>query len=307
MNVVMFSGGAGSWATAKRVAERHGTENLTLLFADTKVEDTDTYRFLHGAARNVGGELVVVEDGRTPFQVFHDDRFLGNARLANCSKYLKQKPCREWLEANCSPDDTTLYVGIDWTEQHRLPAIVNGWAPYTVEAPMCERPYMDKAAVLDWLKREGLRPPKAYSEGFPHANCMDQGCVRGGQAYWSRLLQTRRDVFLRTEADEQKLRSHLGKDVAMLRERGRAGILARLGWSESDLVSHTVRDLIEPEGEWVERIVWVHRDTGEPVPSSVPMTLREFRERIEAHPTLFDAAEWGGCGCFVDDGYPEAA
>jgi hypothetical protein len=30
----MFSGGIGSWATAKRVAEKHGTDDLYLLFSD---------------------------------------------------------------------------------------------------------------------------------------------------------------------------------------------------------------------------------------------------------------------------------
>jgi len=73
-HVVMFSGGAGSWATAKLVAERHGTDGLTLLFADTKIEDEDTYRFLHEAAANVGGELVVTAEGRTPWEVFKDRR-----------------------------------------------------------------------------------------------------------------------------------------------------------------------------------------------------------------------------------------
>lgn len=67
------------------------------MLADMKVEDADTYRFL---ATNIGGELVIVADGRTPFEVFHDDHFLGNHRLANCSKYLKQKPWREWLDAD---------------------------------------------------------------------------------------------------------------------------------------------------------------------------------------------------------------
>lgn len=32
----MYSSGVGSWAAAKRVAEKYGTDNLTLLFADTK-------------------------------------------------------------------------------------------------------------------------------------------------------------------------------------------------------------------------------------------------------------------------------
>lgn len=150
----MFSGGIGSWATAKRVVAETGPANLTLLFADTKVEDPDLYRFLNAAHRNVGGELVVVADGRTPFEVFHDDRFLGNARLANCSKYLKQKPCREWLDANRDPADTTVYVGIDWSEQHRLPAIEAGWAPYTVKAPLTDGPYLAKQQILDWARAE---------------------------------------------------------------------------------------------------------------------------------------------------------
>ena len=28
-----------------------------------------------------------------------------------------------------------------------------------------------------------------------------------------------------------------------------------------------------------------------------PMTLREFRERLETDPTLFDDTEWGACSC----------
>ena len=40
-HLVMFSGGVGSWAAAKRVVERHGTEGVVLLFADTLIEDED--------------------------------------------------------------------------------------------------------------------------------------------------------------------------------------------------------------------------------------------------------------------------
>ena len=219
-HVVMFSGGIGSWATARRVAAKHGTDRLTLLFADTLVEDDDTYRFLHDAAANVGGQLVKVADGRTPFEVFHDDHFLGNSRLANCSKYLKQQPCRDWLEANADPEDTDLYVGIDWTEAHRLPAIVNGWLPYTVEAPLTEPPLHAKGQMVAEARDAGLEPPAAYADGFPHANCLAQGCVRGGQAYWHHLLRLKPEVFAATEQEEAKVRqTDWGKDAAMLRSR----------------------------------------------------------------------------------------
>ncbi len=219
-HIPMYSGGIGSWYTASRVAEKYGTDDLILLFADTQVEDADTYRFLHESAEQVGGELVVVADGRTPFEVFNDDHFLGNSRLANCSKYLKQKPCREWLEANVSPDEAVLYVGIDWTETHRLPAIVKGWEPYTVEAPLTEPPLKDKLGMVKAARKAGLAPPEAYERGYPHANCLAQGCVRGGQAYWQLILRDRPEVFAKTEAEEQAIRqTEWGKDAAMLRSR----------------------------------------------------------------------------------------
>jgi len=33
----------------------------------------------------------------------------------------------------------------------------------------------------------------------------------------------------------------------------------------------------------------------------VPLTLRSFRERIETQPGLFDAEDWGACGCFMGE------
>lgn len=219
-HVVMFSGGIGSWATARRVAEQHGTEHLTLLFADTLVEDADTYRFLEEAAAQVGGRFVRVADGRTPFEVFHDDRFLGNARLANCSRYLKQKPCRDWLTKNTDPSETVLYVGIDWTETHRLPAIEKGWAPWTVQAPLALPPYVEKDAMVDEARAAGLTPPAAYALGHPHANCLAQGCVRGGQAYWRHLLRERPEVYAATERAEAGIRgTEWGSGATILRTR----------------------------------------------------------------------------------------
>lgn len=98
--VVMFSGGIGSWGAARRAVAKYGAENVTLLFADTKIEDPDLYRFLDEAAADVGAPLVKVADGRTPFEVFRDVRYLGNSRIAPCSRVLKQElwrgMCKGW-------------------------------------------------------------------------------------------------------------------------------------------------------------------------------------------------------------------
>ena len=99
-HVVMFSGGIGSWMTAKRVVDIFGPEDVTLLFSDVKGEsdnphigeDEDTYRFVEQAAEMLGAKLVTLIDGRNIWEVFRDRKFLGNSRLAPCSHELKQKP-----------------------------------------------------------------------------------------------------------------------------------------------------------------------------------------------------------------------
>ncbi len=216
-HVVQYSGGIGSWAATQRVIAEHGTANLVLLVADTRVEDPDLWRFVHDSTTHVGVPPTVVADGRTPFEVFHDQRFLGNSRVAPCSAILKQRPSRAWLTAHADPADTILYVGIDWSETRRIPAIERGWAPWTVRFPMCDPPYLSKQDMLDWCASLGVRPPLLYDKAFSHNNCGGV-CVRGGQKHWLHLLEVFPDRYAEAEAREQQLRAELG-DVAILRER----------------------------------------------------------------------------------------
>lgn len=218
-HVVMFSSGAGSWAAAKRVSEKHGTQNLTLLFADVKGEDEDNYRFLSEAATNVGGQLVILQEGRTIHEVYDDEHMLGNSRVAPCSKRLKQEPCREWLEANHpDPSTVTLYVGIDWTEGHRLEPNRKGWAPYTVEAPLMERPLLGKPQILEELRAQGIEPPRLYGLGFQHANC-GGFCCRMGHAQAAHLLKVFPERYAFHEQKEQEFRDKFGWEVSFLRDR----------------------------------------------------------------------------------------
>lgn len=263
-HVVMFSGGIGSWATAKIVAEKHGTDDLYLVFSDVKGnnpsphvgEDPDTYRFIDEAVANIGGTYIYLNEGRDIWEVFKDERFLGNSRLASCSKLLKQRPARKWLEANCDPDDTIVYVGIDWTETHRLPAIVRNYKPYQAEAPLTEPPYYDKQQLIDWAQKEGLKTPALYDLGFAHNNC-GGGCVKAGQGQFKRLLDVMPERFAEWEKKEIEIQEYLGRPVTILRE--------------------TVN------GE------------------RKPLPLVELRKRAESNPKLIDEFDLGACGCFVQD------
>lgn len=80
--VAHYSGGLSSRLAAHRACEEFGANNVTLLFADTRTEDADSYRFIAEGAEALGARLETVCDGRDIWQVMKDERFLGNSRVA---------------------------------------------------------------------------------------------------------------------------------------------------------------------------------------------------------------------------------
>jgi hypothetical protein len=176
--------------------------------------------------------------------------------MAVCSRILKRELLRRYLDEHFDPADTIIYLGFDWTEEHRLANSVEPWKPWTIAAPLMDRPYLTKYQILDAMRARGIEPPRLYALGFSHANC-GGACVRGGQIEWRRLLHAMPDRYRQWEDEEETSRAMLGKDVSILRDRS--------------------------GGE------------------STPLSLRSFRERLTATPSLFDADDIGACGCFDDE------
>lgn len=220
-HVVMFSGGIGSWAAARRVRERHPEERIIALFADTLMEDEDLYRFIPQAAASCGAELVTVTEGRTPWEVFRDERFLGNSRVDPCSKILKRRALDRWRDENLDPLATIVYLGIDWTEEHRFVRVRERLAGWRVEAPMTEAPYVTKTDMLRELASLGIEPPRLYAMGFSHNNC-GGFCVKAGHAHFANLLRVMPDRYAFHEQQEASLRELLG-DVSILNDRAGGG------------------------------------------------------------------------------------
>lgn len=223
-HVVMFSGGVGSWAAAKRVVAQHGVKGVVLLFADTLIEDEDLYRFLEEGSKNIGAPLVRIAEGRTPWQVYKDERFLGNSRVDPCSKLLKRKPSESWLRQNCIQQETTVYLGIDWTEAHRFERAKSsqekqGW---NYEAPLCDPPYLSRKQIFELLKAESIEPPRLYGLGFSHNNC-GGFCCKAGQGHFANLLRHLPERFTAHEEEEQRVRRLLNRDVAMMVDRSGGG------------------------------------------------------------------------------------
>lgn len=216
--IVQFSGGVGSWAAAKRVASKFGPENMLLLFADTRMEDEDLYRFLDEASEDIGAPLVRISDGRTPWELFKDKRFLGNTQVDLCSRILKRELLNDWIQKNCDPRATTIVFGIDWTEEHRFDKIIQHWEPWPVWAPMLEEPYLTKQEMLKMLDDAWLRLPRLYTMGFPHNNC-GGFCVKAGMAQFAHLLKMLPERYAYHEVMEEEFRRLVEKDVAILRSR----------------------------------------------------------------------------------------
>lgn len=219
-HLVQFSGGIGSWATATRVRDAIMKEGdtLTLLFADTMMEDEDLYRFLGETAESVGGELVRVADGRDVWQVFKDERVLGNSMMDPCSRILKRELLWNWIKRNRDARRTLIHIGVDWTEVHRYDRARERALPWTLRAPLTEKPLIDKEEMLGALRATGIRPPRLYSMGFPHNNC-GGFCVKAGQGQFVLLLRTMPDRFAYHERREQELREFLGRNVSILKDR----------------------------------------------------------------------------------------
>jgi hypothetical protein len=209
----MYSGGIGSFMAASRLVEKYGRDRVKLLFTDTKTEDIDLYRFLDQTVDYLGCDFVHLEDGRDIWQVFTDERFMGNSRIDPCSKLLKRIPAKRYIRKNCTPEDTVLVYGIDWTEIHRYDTLKKRWGDkelYSVAAPMCQRPYMAKHEGFDKLHEIGIKRPRLYDMGFPHNNC-GGFCVKGGLTHFANLLDKLPENYAHHEEQQEKLFKEIGK------------------------------------------------------------------------------------------------
>lgn len=269
IHISSYSGGGASWYMSELIASQYGKENIINLFADTLIEDEDTYRFIDETTEKSGIQLVRVCDGRTPWEVFHDVKWIGNSRVAQCSHLLKQKMCRDWVEANYKPDECIIYVGIDWSEIHRMGAIQEGWKPYRVEAVLTEPPYIDKEFIFQKMEEQGIRKPRLYEMGFSHNNC-GGFCVRAGQGHFINLLKQMPDRYKYHEAKEQEMRDYL--------DNQEVSILSKSKFSHYETDEDGIR---------------VSKYT------KTPYTLRQLRMDWENGLGMqIEMDDIGGCGCF---------
>lgn len=230
--------------------------------AETAIEDyhgnPEWRAFLAGlreAAAALLPELTWLVEGRDPWEIFRDRKFLGNSQKDPCSLYLKRSVIDAWRDRNCKPELDVFCVGISVYERHRYDALAKRQADkgWTYAAPLIDEAMRDPlmADPVYWIMRAGLTLPRLYRLGYVHNNC-GGFCIKAGQAHYIDRLRTQPERFYYDAMMEAKLALYLGKPVSMLTDRRGDGkkkilTLSELAeWYES-LPDAPVLDMLEGE------------------------------------------------------------
>lgn len=202
-HVINYSGGLCSFWAAKRVVEEFGPKDVTLLFADTQVECEDLYRFNQESSALLGVPITRLCEGRTPWQLFREEGMIGNSKFPICSIRLKREVLDKWHRENCLEMDTVIYIGMDWTEEHRMARLRKEKPHWRFEAPMQKAPIWDKCRMVEETEKLGLKVPRLYQMGFPHNNCGGR-CVTAGISHWVHLYHVDHQKFMEWAIEEKE-------------------------------------------------------------------------------------------------------
>lgn len=221
--IVNFSGGRCSFFAAKRVVDRFGPLDTVLLFADTLIEDQDLYDGLKRSEDLLGVQITRISAELTPWDLFRREKMIGNNRFPICSVFLKRDLLDAWMlshfEMNHAQDNfllehATLYVGFNWTEDHRTADMRAAHPNWTIEAPMQEEPIWDECRMDRESAALGIPRARLYELGFPHNNCGGR-CVRAGISHWVHLLNVLPERFAEWEREEIETADHIRSSGAV--------------------------------------------------------------------------------------------
>ena len=214
IHIVNVSGGAASAVCLFRVLERFGCDNVRAVFADTRWEHPDCYRFLADVERVSGVHLDRLSDGRNIWEVFFGDAMLTAPVSGGCraSWVLKRKPLAEY--ADSIDGDVTIHVGFGPDEDDRMQRIQCTMPERKFDFPLTWEPKLWRCDVMDDIRQRGVEPPSMYADGYPHANC-GGACILAGIKQWAGLLHDNPELYRTSEENEARFQE-------ILRSRGRA-------------------------------------------------------------------------------------
>jgi len=167
-------------------------------------------------------------------------RIMGNSRIDPCSKLLKRELIWRWMRTNCVEMTSTMYLGLDWTEGHRLKQLQERKAQWRIDAPMQWEPLWDKNKMFCELGKLGIKVPRLYRLGFAHNNC-GGFCVKAGQAAFVNLLRKLPERYAFHEAQEELFREKFG---------GHSILKKVINGETHSLTLRQLRESVEAGGEY---------------------------------------------------------
>lgn len=171
-----FSAGAASAVTTKLAKPD------VIAYCDTGTEDVDNIRFFEDCERWFGKTITTLKNERysDAWAVWEKECYLSGIYGAPCTRLLKVMPRLEFQ----NPDDVHLFgYTADGPDVKRADQLRESFPDLTIRYPLIEMG-INKRACLALLSGAGIRPPRVYAMGFPHANCIP--CVKATSPnYWS--------------------------------------------------------------------------------------------------------------------------
>lgn len=220
-HIVLFSGGLASFEVANRVLTKYSEDQIQIWFFDTLIEDEDLYRFIYDAENWLGFKIKRFADGRNPWEVFRDERFIGNSRINLCTRVLKTEMLEQLLKEYYPDKNAVLHFGLEDSEIKRIDILTQKWKSkgYKIDFLLRDIPKLSSVQIHSLVKEKyGIEPPRLYKMGFRHNNC-GGACVKAGISQWISLYHYFPERYLWHEHQEELTRNYLNKDVSILRNR----------------------------------------------------------------------------------------
>jgi hypothetical protein len=272
MLINSLSGGLASAANAI-LAHEAGLPFINV-FADTSEEDDDLHRFLYDIEQRLGQSIVRLKDGRDTWDVFVDEEYIGNSRVAPCSRILKTEPIMRWANLFAAPTDPIM-IGFSYDEEERQARAAKNWAPRPVRSLIAEQKLSGDAVEKLVCVKYGIKKPRLYAMGFPHNNCRGK-CPRAGQGQFGLLLDRSPTVYAMNEQRNEWARREIQR---------KAQIRIAAGTYRGKSPDGSPGGFIRVKRNGVTE--YLH--------------MKEFRERVQSGELKPARYEMGGCGCFTDD------
>lgn len=205
---VHVSGGNGSAANLFLCQELFGRERVSAVFADTRSEDPDLYRFLEDVERVSGVEIVRLDQGKNIWDVFDEEGIMRIARKNACKASIKLK--REPLDAySASLGPHVTAIGFDWLEPERIAGLMEQKDGLIFPLAVHR---LTECDFRKMLTDRGIEPSSLYGEGFIHNNC-GGGCILAGLAQWAHHYKTHPERYAEDEAREKAFYERTGFTV----------------------------------------------------------------------------------------------